>query len=90
MIILFLTLDLFNLPSVLIPGFDLCVGQIQLGRQFLSILDAQVFLFFETSFQGLELIIGEGGSGFSLLSSVSVECSLRSWPDSVFGGMMIV
>jgi hypothetical protein len=36
-------------PSILIPGFDLGVSQIQFGGQFLTILHAQIFLFLEAA-----------------------------------------
>lgn len=60
------TLGLNVLPSVLVPGLDLGVGQIQLGRQFHAILHAQVFLPLETLLERLQLMIGERRPGFSL------------------------
>ena len=42
-----------HLPSILVPGFHLCIRQIQFGRQFHTVLYGKVFLAFETFFQSL-------------------------------------
>jgi hypothetical protein len=49
------------LPSVLVPGFDLCVSQVELCSQLHSVLNAQVLLTLEAALQCLELVIGESG-----------------------------
>ena len=53
-------------PPVLIPGLDLCVGQIQFCGQFLSVLNRKILLLFKTPLQGLELIVAEGGASLPL------------------------
>ena len=55
-----------QLPAILIPRLDLSVGQFELGRQFHSILNAEVFLPLKGRFQGLKLMIGKGRSCFPL------------------------
>lgn len=56
-----------SLPSILIPGFDLRVGELQFRRQLHSVLHAEVLLSLETLFQSLQLMVREGRSCFSLL-----------------------
>lgn len=51
--------------SVLVPGLDLRVGESQRSGQVHSVLDAEILLPFEASLQLLELVVGEGGSGFA-------------------------
>lgn len=53
-------------PSVLVPGLDLGVGQVELGRQFHAVLHAQVLLPFETLLQRLQLMVGERRPRFPL------------------------
>lgn len=53
------------LPSVLVPGLDLGVRQIQLRRQFHPVLYAQVFLSLKTPLQAIELMICESCPSFS-------------------------
>lgn len=75
------------LPSVLVPSFDLGVGQIELGRQFHAILDAQVLLPLETLFERLQLVVRERRPGFPLFFAeirtgipavvVSVTCARK-------------
>lgn len=48
------------LPSVLIPGFDLRVGQVEGGRQIHAVLDAEILLPLEAPLQLVELMIREG------------------------------
>ena len=59
-----------KLPSVLIPSLDLGVGEVELGRELLSVLDAQVLLLLEAPLQGLELVVGESCPGLALLPGV--------------------
>lgn len=54
------------LPSVLVPGLDLGVGQVELGRQFHAVLHAQVLLPFEALLKRLQLMVGERRPGFPL------------------------
>lgn len=65
------------LPSILIPSFDLGVAEVQLGRQFLSVLNTQVLLLFEATLQGLQLVICEGGPGLALLTRVHLAAGGR-------------
>ena len=64
-----------KLPSVLIPSLDLGVGEVQLGRELLPVLDAQVLLLLEASLQGLELVVGESGPGLALLPRVHLAAA---------------
>lgn len=52
-------------PSILVPGFHLCVCQIKLRGQFHSILNAKVFLSLKTLLQAVQLMIDEGRSRLS-------------------------
>lgn len=54
-------------PSVLVPGLDLRVGQVELGRQLHAVLHTQVLLPLEALLQRLQLVVGEGRAGFALL-----------------------
>lgn len=45
---------LFNLPSILVPRFDLCVGEIELCRQFHSVLHGEVLLPLKALLEGLK------------------------------------
>lgn len=56
-------------PPVLVPGLHLGVGQVQLGCKLLPVLHREILLFLETSLQSLKLVVGEGCSCFSLLTS---------------------
>jgi len=47
-------------PSILVPGLDLCVAEVELGSQFHAVLDAEVLLSLEALFQCVQLVIGEG------------------------------
>ena len=58
------------LPSVLVPGLDLGVGQVQLGRQLHPVLDREILLTLERALEGLQLVVGEGGPGLPLLLGV--------------------
>ena len=60
-------LEITHSPSILIPGFDLCVGQVQLGRKFHAILNTQVFLSFEALLQTVQLMVRKSGPRFSRL-----------------------
>lgn len=53
-------------PSVLVPGLDLGVGQVELGRQFHAVLHAQVLLPLEALLQRLQLMVGERRPRFPL------------------------
>ena len=57
--------------SVLVPSFDLGIGERQRCGQVHSILNAEIFLTFETSFQLLQLMVGERRSGFARLFSLA-------------------
>ena len=59
--------------AVLVPRFDLSISQIEFGGQFLTVLDAQVLLLLEAALQRLQLIIGKGRAGLSLLPNVVVH-----------------
>lgn len=59
--------------SVLVPRFDLCVRQVELGRQLLPVLDAQVLLFLEAPLQRLQLVICKGRACLSLLPGIAVN-----------------
>lgn len=48
------------LPSVLVPGLDLCVCQVESRGQVHAVLHAEVFLSLKAPFQLVELVIGEG------------------------------
>ena len=61
--------------SVLVPGLDLSVGERQRSGQVHSVLDAEVLLPFEASLQLLQLMVGEGGSGFAWLLGLAVAAS---------------
>ena len=69
-------LDRF-VPAVLIPGLDLRVGEAELGCQFQSVLDAQVFLALETLLQRLQLVVGEGRARLALLAAARRRRRLR-------------
>lgn len=53
------------LPSVLVPGLDLRVRQVEGGRQVHAVLNAEVFLSFEAPLQLVELVVREGCAGFA-------------------------
>ena len=54
-------------PSVLVPGLDLGVGQTEFGGQFEPVLDAEVLLTLEALLQRLQLVVGEGGARLARL-----------------------
>lgn len=58
-------------PSVLIPGLDLCVAQVEFGGQLHPVLDTEVLLSIEALLQSVELVIGEGRSSLSRLLRLS-------------------
>lgn len=66
-----------NLTSILVPRFDLCISQVELWRQFHTILDGQVFLALEALFQRLQLKIRESRSGFAILFRFSTSAAVR-------------
>ena len=53
------------------------VGEVELGRQLLSILNAEILLLLEASLQSLELVIGEGRSGLPLFPGVHLAAAGR-------------
>ena len=61
---------LILIPSVLVPGLDLGVGEVQLGGQLHPVLNGQVLLPLEGALQGLQLLVREGGARFPLLLCV--------------------
>lgn len=60
-------LFLFNLPSVLVPGLDLCVCQVESRGQVHAVLHAEVFLSLEAPLQLVELVVREGCPCFARL-----------------------
>ena len=52
-----------SLPPVLVPGLDLCVREVEGGRQLHAVLDAQVLLPLEAALQLRQLVVGEGRAG---------------------------
>lgn len=52
-------------PSVLVPGLDLCVGQVESRCQVHAVLHAEVFLPLEAPLQLVELVVREGRPGFA-------------------------
>jgi len=56
----------YGLPSVLVPGLHLCVRESKFGRQFHPVLNTEVFLSLEALLQGVELVVGEGCTSFTL------------------------
>lgn len=56
-----------RLPSVLVPGLDLCVGQVESRGQVHAVLHAEVFLSLEAPLELVELVVGEGCPGFARL-----------------------
>ena len=48
------------LPSVLVPGLDLCVCQVESRGQVHAVLHAEVFLSLKASLQLVELVVGKG------------------------------
>ena len=61
---------LILIPSVLVPGLDLGIGEVQLGGQLHPVLNGQVLLPLEGALQGLQLLVREGGARFPLLLHV--------------------
>lgn len=57
----------FFLPSVLVPRFHLRVGEVEGSGQLHPVLHAQVFLPLEAALQLGQLMVGEGGAGFTRL-----------------------
>lgn len=55
----------YRLPSVLVPGLDLRVSQVERRRQVHAVLHAEVFLPLEAALQLVELVVGEGSAGFA-------------------------
>lgn len=64
------------LPSVLVPGFDLGVCQIEFSSQLHPFLYAEVFLSLKALLQGLELVVREGGPGLPGLLRLQVRVIL--------------
>lgn len=64
------------LPSVLVPGLDLRVGEVEGGCQLHAVLDAQVLLALEAALQLRQLMVREGRPGLSGL----LEPDLRAVP----------
>lgn len=56
-----------SLPPVLVPGLDLCVGEVEGGRQLHAVLDAQVLLPLEAALQLGQLVVREGRPGLPWL-----------------------
>ena len=69
-LILLFYVILILIPSVLVPGLDLGVGEVQLGGQLHPVLNGQVLLPLEGALQGLQLLVREGGARFPLLLCV--------------------
>ena len=59
-------------PPVLVPRLDLGVGEVELGRQLLAVLDAQILLLLEAPLEGLQLVVGESSARFPLLPRMVV------------------
>lgn len=55
------------LPAVLVPGFDLGVGEVEFGGEFHAVLHAEVLLALEGRLERIELMISESRAGFTLL-----------------------
>lgn len=55
------------LPSVLVPGLDLCVCQVESRRQVHAVLHAEVFLSLKAPLQLVELVVGKGCPCFARL-----------------------
>ena len=62
---LLLIVYFWKLPAVLVPRFDLSVGESEFGCQFQAVLNAQILLTLETLLQCLQLVVGEGRPGFA-------------------------
>lgn len=60
-------LVLMNSPSVLVPGLDLSVRQVEGGGQVHAVLHTEVFLSLEAALQLVELVVGEGCPCFARL-----------------------
>ena len=54
-----------NEPSVLVPCFHLCVGEIETCGELHAVLDAQILLTFEALLQAVQLLIGERRARFA-------------------------
>ena len=67
MSVFFVFVFFFNLPSVLVPGLDLCVCQVESRGQVHAVLHAEVFLSLEASLQLVELVVREGCPCFARL-----------------------
>lgn len=52
-----------SLPPVLVPSLDLCVGEVEGGRQLHAVLDAQVLLPLEAALQLRQLVVRKGRPG---------------------------
>ena len=65
--VFFVFVFFFNLPSVLVPGLDLCVCQVESRGQVHAVLHAEVFLSLEASLQLVELVVREGCPCFARL-----------------------
>lgn len=60
-------------PPVLVPGFDLRVGQVERCCQLHSVLHAQVLLTLKTALQLGELMVSEGGPRFPWLLQANLR-----------------
>lgn len=60
-------------PPVLVPGFDLRVGQVERCCQLHSVLHAQVLLPLKTALQLGELMVSEGGPRFPRLLQANLR-----------------
>ena len=59
------------LPSVLIPSFHLCVGEIQPGGELDAVLNAQILVRLEAPLQRVELKVVEGRARFAIFFHVA-------------------
>jgi len=66
-------------PAVLIPGFDLCVGQVKPRGQLFPLVHAEIFLSVEATFKISQLLIAKRRSCFA-------PCLLKALRARIFVG----
>lgn len=70
-------------PAILVPGLHLAIAQVELVRQLLSLLHAEILLPLERLLQRLQLMVGEGGARLALLFAQSAHVAGGTALDAV-------
>jgi len=65
-------------PAVLVPGFDLCVAEVQFRSELHAVLDTEVFLSLEALLERVQLVISECCPCLTRLLRLVTSCATAS------------